>query len=268
MTRADPTPKSQTPVLVVEDDADTRDSLQMVLEDAGYSAHLVSSLGEALAAIDERVFALIMTDLFAHATSNRLDAATAIRDRAYPTPVAIVSGWVLSPALVSSEGFTFVASKPFDIDELLTSVAKALDAPLTEQQRRQVSVIDAYFAALSGGDWDALLAHCADDVVYVVPGSGPFSKVITGKAAYRKYVERALPGFTGARFDQIAVYGTPQGLAVRYHAVWRGQGQQERQHTGSVVFQLDNLTIRQIGVHFNHERLSALVDSSLTDDHV
>lgn len=265
MTCADTSPDSRPTLLIVEDDADTRESLKMVLEDAGYSARLVASPNEALAAIDEHVFALVMTDLFAHSTQHRLDAAMTIRDRAYPTPVAILSGWNLSQARLTQEGFAFVACKPFDIDDLLTSIAKSLDVPLTEEQRRQVPLVHAYFAALSGGDWDALLDHVADDVVYAVPGAGPFAKVITGKVAFRGYAERRLLNFPDAHFDQIEVYGTPQGLAARYHSVWGGLGQEVCQQAGSVVFQFDNLTIRQIGVLFNHDRLSVLVAASLSD---
>lgn len=265
MTRADATPISRPVVLVVEDDADTRDSLKMILEDAGYAAHLVASPAEALAAIDARLFALIITDLFAHVTEHRLDAATTIRDRAYPTPVGILSGWNLSPASLSHEGFAFVASKPFDIDDLVTNIAKALDIPLTDEQQRQAPIVHAYFTALSGGDWDALLSHCADDAVYAVPGAGFYAKVITGKHAFREYAQQRLLSFPDARFDQIEIYGTPQGLAARYHSLWRGSGPQECQQAGSVVFQFDHLTIRQIGVLFNHDLLSALVASSLPD---
>lgn len=265
MTRADATPNNRPTVLVVEDDADTRESLKMVLEDAGYAAYLVASPTEALAAIDARVFALIITDLFAHVTEHRLDAATTIRDRAYPTPVGILSGWNLSPASLSHEGFAFVASKPFDIDDLLTNVAKALATPLTAEQRRQVPLVTAYFTALSAGDWDALLSHCADDVAYVVPDAGFYAKVVTGKHAFREYARQRLLNFPDARFDQIEIYGTPQGLAARYHSLWQGHGMQVCEQAGSVVFQFDHLTIRQIGVQFNHELLSALVASSLPD---
>lgn len=258
MTRANATPNNQPTVLVVEDDPDTRDSIKMVLEDAGYGVSLAASLAEALHAIDERVFALIMTDLFAHATENRLDGATTIRDHAFPTPIAILSGWNLSSAQVAGEGFAFVASKPFDIDELLTSIAKAIDHPLTEEQRRHVPLVYAYFAALGAHDWDALVALCADDIVYGVPGSGPFAQVISGKAAFREYAERTLPDFPDVHFDQIEIYGTPLGLAARYRSVWRALGQQEIQQSGSVVFQFDDLTIRQVGVRLNHEQLSAL----------
>ena len=262
MAQADATPPANSPLLVVEDDPDTRESLGLMLEDAGYAAHLAPSVKEALAAIDERVFALVVTDLFARASKDLFKAAITIRDRAYPTPVGVLSGWSISAKHTPPDGFAFIMSKPFDIDELLTSVAVALASPLTPDQQRQIDIVHAYFAALGAHDWDALLSLCADDIVYALPGIGPFSNVISGKANFRVFTEQTFQQFPAARFDQIQCYSTPQGLAARYHGMWLSHDNVELHQTGSVLFQFDDVKIRQIGVRLNDSRLQALIGSA------
>lgn len=265
MTDTTDHPATPLPVLVVEDDPDTLDSLGMMLEDAGYEAHLALSAHEALAAIDERVFAFVMTDLLANSGRHLLDIARTIRERAYPTPVGVLSGWNLTETQIANEGFAFVSGKPFDIDELLTSIAKALQIPPSQAQSRAMPLVHAYFAALSANDWDRLASLCAEDVAYAVPGSGPFTTTINGRAAFRAFAEQTFREFPDVNFDQIEVYSTPQGLAARYHSSWTGPDLARCDQAGSVVFQCDDAHIKRIGVSLNQERLRALLNRSTSE---
>jgi len=78
-----------------------------------------------------------------------------------------------------------------------------------------------WIAAWNAHDLEAVLAHYADDIVFVTPKSIPFtgdpSGRVVGKAALRDYWSRALQ-VAGLHFTLRAVYAGPDGLAIRYHS--------------------------------------------------
>ena len=50
-------------ILVVDDDADFRESMKIILEGEGYSIDSASSGNEALKLLDERMYFLVLTDM-------------------------------------------------------------------------------------------------------------------------------------------------------------------------------------------------------------
>lgn len=253
-------------VLIVEDDDDIRESVRILLTEEGYQTVVAASLAQAHALMDEHTFALILTDLFARSPAHALDSVAQLRDNAHPTPVGILTGWNLSPAAVAAQGFAFLARKPFDVDDLATSIAAAIDTPLGPDDEPRAQVVRRYFELLSARDWDALVGLCTADVTYVLPGDSPFSATVQGKEAFRAFTEETFRQFPAARFDDIHIYATPQGLAARYQGSWLTGEQAEQRLTGSVVFQFDGTHIRQIGVRLNDERLRALVEPAPQTD--
>lgn len=246
-------------VLVIDDDPDIRDALRLLLEDAGYATAVAASLADAFAQIDTATFQCILTDAFARTPAGALDSIRPLVERAQPTPVGLLTGWRLPQEEIERAGVAFVATKPFDLDQLLASVAAAIATPLTPERQRQAAVVHAYFAALTARDWDALVALCTDDVTYALPGESPFSTTIAGKAAFRAYTEETYRHFLAARFWDIAVYATPAGLAARFQGAWRAPDGSEPRLTGAVWFQFAAERIHQIGVQLNNERLRALL---------
>jgi ketosteroid isomerase-like protein/CheY-like chemotaxis protein len=249
------------PVLVADDDGDIRDALSWLLREEGYAPVEAASAADALALIDARAFALILTDLFSHGRDSAASGIRGLVERAYPTPVGLLSAWPLSDDEIAASRCAFFLGKPFDIDNLLTTIAAALHMALTPDQQGQAEQVRRYFAALSTRDWDALVDLCTDDAVYVLPGGGPFSQTLRGKAAFRAYSEETFRHFPAARFEAIGVYATPQGLAARYESTWQGADGGEQRQAGSVLFQFDGGRIRQIGVRLNDARLRALIAS-------
>lgn len=257
-----PPGEAMAPLLIVEDDRDIRETLDLLLTEEGYHTVVAASLSEALALVDERTFALILSDLFAHSPNRALDSVAALRDRAHPIPVGIITGWNLSPSDVADQGYAFLARKPFDVDDLATSIAAALRSPLGPDDERRAEVVRRYFASLTARDWDAVANLCADDVTYVLPGHSPFSATVQGRAAFRAFTEQTFSQFPGAQFQDVHIYPTPQGLAARYQGSWPVDDHGEQRMAGSVVFQFDGARIRQIGVRLNDERLRALVETA------
>jgi ketosteroid isomerase-like protein/CheY-like chemotaxis protein len=235
----------------------------MVLDEEGYQPpHVAGSVADALALLDQRLFKLVLTDLFADTPDNALMSVAPVRERAHPIPVGVVSGWPLEPTLVAAHGFDFLVRKPFDIDDLLASIAEAVGAPLEPQDDSRVATVRRYFDALTVRDWDELVALCTDDVTYVLPGSGPFSREVQGRAAFRAYTEETFRQFPAARFEQVSVYAAPHGLAARFEGRWTTGNLGEQQQSGSVNFQFAGDLIRQIGVRLNDERLGVLMASA------
>jgi CheY-like chemotaxis protein/ketosteroid isomerase-like protein len=246
-------------LLVVEDDAEICEGLAVLLREEGYGVSTASSPDEALRLIDQQVFVLIVTDLFKHTLHHALDSVTELRDRAHPTPVGVMTAWNLSLEEVERSGFAFLVSKPYDLDAFLTTIAAAVGTPLNAEQQRHRQVALRYFDALSLQDWDALRDLCSERVTYVLPGSTQFSATVEGRAAFYDYTHATFRHFPRARFDNIAVFVTPNGIAARYRATWQMPGAGEVQQSGSVIFRFDrDDQISQIGVRLNDERFGVL----------
>ncbi len=248
----------QQRILVAEDDADLSETLCAVLDDYGYGVETAASLEEALALVDRSSFGFILSDLFTGQGADRLHAVEQLRERAFPTPVGLVTGWKVSELEAVSRGFAWVLQKPFDIDKLVTEIAAHVELPLDAERERQAHVVRAYFAALSARDWNALVGLCADDVTYVLPPPAPFAQEIHGKEAFRRYTEETYAHFPGARFEEPRVYALPRGMAARYVGRWPAEGEMHQQ-AGAVIFQFEGERIKQIGVRLNAEQLRALV---------
>jgi CheY-like chemotaxis protein len=249
---------AQPHVLIIEDDPDILDALHLLFVDAGYDVTVASSLAEALALLDSAVFQLIITDSFASGPGTVLPSLQLLLERAHPTPIGILTAWQLSEEDAERAGFAFLATKPYDLDQLLALVAAALQTPLTPEQERQALAVRQYFAALTARDWDAFVDLCTDDVTYVLPGNTPFAGTIVGKAAFRKYTDETFSVFPEAHFDRVEIYSSPTGLAARFEGRWRAPDGSTPQMSGSTHFQFVGDRIKQIGVKLNDERLRVL----------
>jgi ketosteroid isomerase-like protein len=77
----------------------------------------------------------------------------------------------------------------------------------------------AWIELWNAQDLEGVLAHYAEDVVFVSPNSTRFtgdpSGRVVGKAALRDYWSRAL-ATPGLQFTLRAVYAGPDGVAIRY----------------------------------------------------
>ena len=251
-------------ILLIEDDPGIREALALLLDDEGYQTREASTLQEAYDLIDRGAFNLILTDLLAHVPDSLFAAASAIQERAAPTPVAILSAWQAALSAPEASQFAFVLTKPFDLDALLTAIAAALQTSgaLSPEEQQRAQVVRHYFAALSQRDWDALVRLCTDDVLYVLPGASPLSATVAGKPAFRAHSEAVFAHFPGARFDPINIYATPTGMAARYQSRWLGADQREYQQAGATIFQFSGLHIQRIGIRLANDQLGSLLESS------
>lgn len=246
-------------LLLVDDDADLRETLLMLMADEGYAVQEAAALERALALVDAQGFDLIVTDCFDADGRDPLAGLAALRERAAPTPVGIMTAWPLLPEEVRAAGFAFLVGKPFDLDQLMLEVAAEVKAALRPEQVLAAGIVERYFAALSARDWDGLADLCTEDVTYVLPGAGPLAVTVEGRAALRTYTEQTFASFPDATFDHVAIYGTPNGLAVRYQSHWRDGDGREQQQAGALVLEFVGSHIRRIGVQLHDTQLHQLV---------
>src|SRR5215831_12606319 len=133
-----PSPASSH-LLLVEHDPGVGDLLHAFLAKEGYDVLVVASPQEALACLDEHTYSLILTDLFKPAQTDPFRSVELLRDRAHPTPVVVMTGWNVGEEEVTGRGFASLVRKPFDLEDILTSIAASLKRPLSPAQGRQAA---------------------------------------------------------------------------------------------------------------------------------
>lgn len=116
-------------VLVVEDDADSREAIRLTLEASGASVATAASASEALAALAAQPCDVVVSDL-AMPEQSGFWLITKIR-QLFPrrhVPVIAVTGHPFPPDGVLRAGFDDVMQKPPDPDALCAAVAALLSA--------------------------------------------------------------------------------------------------------------------------------------------
>jgi CheY-like chemotaxis protein len=110
-------------VLVVDDDAGTRQLLQFMLEDAGYTAVLAGNGAEALARVMEQAPALVLLDLHMPVMSGWA-FHDELRGRRLDIPVVYMTAAEYDWAQAEQHGARAALPKPFDVDDVLSTVAR------------------------------------------------------------------------------------------------------------------------------------------------
>ena len=120
-------PHRQATILVIDDDAVIREVVCETLRQEGYRAVTAASHAEALRHLAAFRYALILADTEGATTRDPWPSLEAVRAAAAGTPVFIFSAHLpRSFAGYAERGFAGVISKPFDLDELLATLSKAL----------------------------------------------------------------------------------------------------------------------------------------------
>jgi DNA-binding NtrC family response regulator len=116
-------------ILVADDDPIVLRSCRRVLEAEGHRATLVDSAREALAAMAEQRFNLVLVDVIME-EKNGIYLIEEIRKRWSDVPIVLMSGYSTPETI--SEGMKAGASqyipKPFTPDELVAAIQNALTA--------------------------------------------------------------------------------------------------------------------------------------------
>jgi DNA-binding NtrC family response regulator len=122
-------------VLIIDDEAAIRESLQTLLEFEGYSVDTANDGMEGLARIGERPFDLILLD-FALPERNGIEILHEIRERDSELPVIMITayGTVENAVNAMQAGATNFIQKPWDNEKLLADVRTAVGRRRAEEE--------------------------------------------------------------------------------------------------------------------------------------
>jgi DNA-binding NtrC family response regulator len=123
-------------ILVVDDEKNTRLTLEQALEPLGYRIRLAASGEEALAAIDDRALRLVLLDL----RMPGIDGLAVLRQIEQDRPdvrvlVLTAHGTVDSAVDAMKHGALDVMQKPFSVEEIREAVGRIMDPAVVEAER-------------------------------------------------------------------------------------------------------------------------------------
>ena len=114
-------------ILVVDDEAAIVELLQAVLDDEGYQVVTAGDGREALASLAAHRVALVLSDVMMPRLDGR-ELARAMRADPAHRAIPLILLSAASPAIAQDTPHAAFVSKPFDLDALLATVARLLDA--------------------------------------------------------------------------------------------------------------------------------------------
>ncbi|MGH9529373.1 MAG: sigma-54-dependent transcriptional regulator, partial [Terriglobales bacterium] len=135
----EPSPLSTGSVLIIDDEAAIRESLQTLLEMEGYQVETAASAQQGMASIGERAFDLVLLDL-ALPDRNGLDVLTELRG--YDPQISIIMitayGTVENAVRAMQSGAVNFVQKPWDNEKLLADVKAVVGRRRAEEENIQL----------------------------------------------------------------------------------------------------------------------------------
>lgn len=110
-----------TRILVVEDDADVRTLLTYVFSRAGYDVTAVGDGQEALKAIENGTYDVLLTDLNMP-VMNGWELTRILNERGHHIPTVVLTASMSWEAVILPVGATTSLAKPFRVGDLLAVV--------------------------------------------------------------------------------------------------------------------------------------------------
>ncbi|MBM3555361.1 MAG: sigma-54-dependent Fis family transcriptional regulator [Alphaproteobacteria bacterium] len=130
-------------VLIVDDEADIRELVSGILEDEGYQARSAGEAAAALAAVDQRLPALVILDIWLQGSKiDGLEVLDRLKVRYPDLPVVVISGHGTIETAVSAlkRGAYDFVEKPFNSDKLVVVVGRALEAARLKRENLELRV--------------------------------------------------------------------------------------------------------------------------------
>jgi GAF domain-containing protein/FixJ family two-component response regulator len=123
-----PPRRASARILVIDDEPSVRAMLVDLLADAGYVVSQASGGVEGIGRCERQLPDVLLTDVSMPGLSG-WDVAATCRQRFPSLPIGLVTGWgdQLDAGRLEQCGVTFVVAKPFEREQLLREVARALD---------------------------------------------------------------------------------------------------------------------------------------------
>ncbi|MDR5903666.1 sigma-54 dependent transcriptional regulator [Franzmannia qiaohouensis] len=175
-------------ILIVEDESIIRSALKRLLERHDYQVSEAGSVDDALA-LDPQRFDLVISDL-------RLpgEPGTALIDAAAPVPVLIMTSYASMRSAVDAlkQGALDYIAKPFDHDELLETVAKALESSASQSAPPAASASQASTQTMIGNCaamqvvYTRIRKTAPADVTVLIQGESGTGKELVARAIHQQ----------------------------------------------------------------------------------
>ena len=232
-------------ILVVDDEADIRDLLTDILEDEGYATRQASDADTAFAAIEAGAPDLIILDIWLQGSRmDGIEILKRVKINQPEIPVVIISGHgnvEIAVAAVKQGAYDFI-EKPFNIDQLMMVVSRAIEASRLRRENAELRRVEAQAAEIIGASHAVAALRAKLDRVARTGSrvllSGPPG---SGKEVAARYIhehsDRAEKPFVIVNAATITPDMMEEVLFGREHVDGRMiAGQFERAHGGTLFF--------------------------------
>jgi DNA-binding NtrC family response regulator len=126
-------------ILVIDDEADIRESLETLLALEGYGVDLAQNAAEGLRALESRSYELVLLDLMMPDRSG-MEVLREVRERDRETPIFLITAFGSVEAAVQAlkAGANDYFSKPWDNEKLLIEIDRMIAGNRLERENRQL----------------------------------------------------------------------------------------------------------------------------------
>ncbi|MFK5997672.1 MAG: sigma-54 dependent transcriptional regulator [Rhodobacterales bacterium] len=140
-------------ILVVDDEKDIRELVSDILVDEGYSTRLAANSDEAFHAINAEAPDLIILDIWLKESKlDGIDILKTVRRDNPDIPIVIISGHgniEIAVAAIKQGAYDFI-QKPFNIDQLLVVIARAMETSRLRRENAALKVRDVTSSTMVG----------------------------------------------------------------------------------------------------------------------
>ncbi len=130
-----------TDILIVDDERDIRELIADILRDEGFGTRLAANADECMAAVVEQQPALMILDIWLKDSQmDGIDILKSIKRDRPEVPVVIISGHgniEIAVAAIKQGAYDFI-EKPFNIDQLLVVIRRAMEASRLRRENSQL----------------------------------------------------------------------------------------------------------------------------------
>ncbi|RBI85071.1 sigma-54-dependent Fis family transcriptional regulator [Rhodosalinus halophilus] len=140
-------------ILIVDDERDIRELIGDILEDEGFSVRLAGNSEEAMAAINAEPPGLLILDIWLKdSRMDGIDILKTVKRDNPDVPVVIISGHgniEIAVAAIKQGAYDFI-EKPFNIDQLLVVIRRAMETSRLRRENQALKRRDARAAQMIG----------------------------------------------------------------------------------------------------------------------
>ena len=128
-------------ILVIDDEADIRESLETLLSLEGYAVDLAQNGGDGLRALESKGYDLVLLDLMMPDRSG-MEVLREVRERDLETPIFLITAYGSVEAAVEAlkSGANDYFSKPWDNEKLLIEIDRMIARSRLERENRQLKL--------------------------------------------------------------------------------------------------------------------------------